>query len=211
MVALALHTTAVSAGHIAASRAAASWQWYVIRASGFTAAGLLMLLMLSGIGQVTGLTYKVLEPIKAWALHKAMALALCGAIAVHATFLVLDHFVPFTLPQVLVPFLSHYTNGTKFLGVGLGGMAVALGILAMYGVVVVVLSSLGWIETKKGAWRWLHYLSYFVFFAVFVHALGVGSDLKYGTFRNVWIAIGAVVLLAVISRVRRAGTLKHKD
>jgi len=45
--------------------------------------GLLILLMLSGIGQVTGLTYKIVEPVKAWVIHKALALALCGAIVVH--------------------------------------------------------------------------------------------------------------------------------
>ncbi|HSX15301.1 MAG TPA: hypothetical protein VLF40_00775 [Candidatus Saccharimonadales bacterium] len=199
---------ASSEAQIAAARAAASWQWYVIRASGFTAAGLLFALMVSGIGQVTGLMYRFLEPIKAWALHKALAIALCGAIAVHALLLLFDHFVRFSPVQVLVPFVSRYSNHTALFGFGLGGIAVALGILAAYGVAIVVLSSLGWIETKKGAWRLLHYTSYFVMVAVFVHALGVGSDLKYGTFRIIWIAIGAVLLLAIISRLWRAGTLR---
>src|SRR6185369_1770871 len=121
---------ASSEAQIAATRAAASWQWYVIRAAGFTAAGLLFALMVSGIGQVTGLTYRFLEPIKAWALHKALAIALCGAIAVHALFLLFDHFVRFSPAQVLVPFVSHYSNHTTLLGLGLGGIAVALGILA---------------------------------------------------------------------------------
>jgi len=214
MVGIVLHGLASgfasSEVKIAASRVAISWTWYVIRAAGFVAAGLLFLLMVSGIGQVTGLIYKLIEPVKAWALHKALALALCAAIAVHGTFLLFDHFVSFSALQVLVPFASHYSNGTTLLGLGLSGIAVALGILAMYGVVVVVLSSLGWIETKKGVWRALHYTSYFVMLAVFVHALGVGSDLKYGTFRAAWIAVGVVLLLAVVSRLWRAGTLSKK-
>ncbi len=194
--------------HVAATRAGTSWEWYVIRAAGFTAAGLLVLLMLSGIGQVTGLTYRFFEPIKAWVVHKALAIALCVAIAVHVLFLLFDHFVPFSLAQVLVPFVSHYSNHVPLLGFSLSAIAVGLGILAMYGVAVIVLSSLGWIETKQGVWRWLHYISYFVIVAVFVHALGVGSDLKYGAFRTVWLVIAAVLLLAILSRLWRAGTLK---
>lgn len=195
---------------IAASRVGSSWTWYIIRGAGFTAAGLLILLMFSGIGQVTGITYRFIEPVKAWAVHRALALALCGAIAVHVIFLLVDHFLPFSLVQVLVPFASKYSNGTALLGVSLSGIAVALGILAMYTVVVIVLSSLGWINTRKGVWRKLHYLSYFVILAVFVHALGAGSDLKYGLFRAVWILIGVILVLAVASRLWRAGTLSRK-
>jgi sulfoxide reductase heme-binding subunit YedZ len=194
---------------IAASRVSTSWPWYVIRAAGFTAAGLLFALMISGIGQVTGLTYKFLEPVKAWAVHKALAFALCGAIAIHGIFLLFDHFVSFSVVQILVPFASHYTNGTSLFGVALASIGVALGILAMYGVAVIVASSLGWIDTKQGTWRKLHYLSYFVVLAVFVHALGVGSDLKYGLFREAWMAVAALLVVAIASRLWRAGTLRR--
>jgi sulfoxide reductase heme-binding subunit YedZ len=202
---------ATSELHIATTRIAATWQWYVIRAAGFTAAGLLILLMLSGIGQVTGLTYRFLEPIKAWALHKALALALCGAIAVHVTFLLFDDYLPFSVVQVLVPFASRYGNHTSLLGLGLDGIAVALGILAMYGVAIILLSSLGWIDSKQKTWRWLHYLSYFVMLAVMIHALGAGSDLRYGIFREVWILIAIILLIAILSRLWRSGTLRKKE
>lgn len=187
-----------------------SWPWYIIRASGFVGAGLLILLMLSGIGQVTGLTYRVLEPVKAWAVHRAMALALCVVIAVHVGLLLIDKFVPFSLVQVLVPFKSHYTNGHAMLGVSLGSWAVTLGILSMYSVAIIVASSLGWIDTHKRTWKWLHYLSYFVILAVFLHGMSVGTDLRYGTFRTIWIAAFVVVLIGVISRLARTGTLRRK-
>lgn len=188
-----------------------SWTWYVIRAAGFVAAGLLFLLMISGIGQVTGLTYKIIEPVKAWALHRALALALCGAIAVHVGLLLIDKYLPFTVAQAFIPFVSHYSNHTKLLGVGMSSVGVALGILAMYGVAVVVASSLGWIDSKKNLKRQLHYISYFVILAVFVHALSVGSDLKYGLFREAWIGVSALLLLMIVSRLWRAGTLKNHD
>lgn len=194
--------------HLITQRVETSWPWYVIRAAGFVAAGLLILLMLSGIGQVTGIIYRFVEPIKAWAIHKALAFALCAAILVHVGFLLIDHYLPFTLTQVLVPFASHYNNGTKLWGIPLGGIAVTFGILAMYGVLIVVASSLGWIDTKKKAWKKLHYISYLVAFFVFLHALYIGTDLKYGVFRKAWIGLGLVIVVGIIARLWRAGTIK---
>ncbi len=200
------HLLASGTLQAATHRATSSFPWYVVRAAGFVAAGLLVLLMLSGIGQVTGLTYKFIQPVKAWALHKAMAIALCVSIAIHVGFLLLDHFLPFSVGQILVPFESHYSNGTKILGVPLSGIAVALGILAMYGVAIIVASSLGWINKKRVRWHKLHYLSYFVMFFVILHGLYTGTDLKYGIFREAWIGLSALIALGVISRLLRAGT-----
>jgi sulfoxide reductase heme-binding subunit YedZ len=199
---------AVSSIHIATHRVASSWPWYIIRAAGFTAAGLIILLMLSGIGQVTGFTYRFIAPIKAWAIHKALALALCIAIVIHVSFLLIDHYVRFSLLQLFVPFLSRYNNKTQLLGLPLGWAAIAFGILAMYGVAIIVFSSLGWIDTKKRAWRKLHYLSYIVALFVFLHALTAGSDLEYGAFRAVWILLGLVVLAGIVARIFRSGSLK---
>jgi sulfoxide reductase heme-binding subunit YedZ len=207
---ITLNILATSEAHIAVSRVATSWEWYVVRAAGFVAAGLLILLMLSGIGQVTGLTYRFLEPIKAWAVHKALALSLCAAVFIHVLFLLLDHYIHFSIPQVLIPFLSSYSNHSSLFGIGLASIGVASGILAMYGIAIIVLSSLSWIDTKPKTWRLLHYLSYFVVLATFVHALGVGSDLRYGLFREAWIALSFVLILAIVSRLWRMGTTRQK-
>jgi hypothetical protein len=204
---LITHTFATSEAGLATARVKASWEWYIIRASGFTGAGLLILLMLSGIGQVTGWTYQFLEPIKAWTVHKALALALCGAIAVHGLFLLLDHYIPFSIPQILIPFLTRYSNHSSLFGLNLADIAVASGILAMYGIVIIVLSSLGWIDSRPAIKRRLHYLSYFVILAVFIHALGTGSDLRYGVFRTAWVALFLLLLVAILGRLWRAGTL----
>lgn len=205
--------TLVAAGtvQVASQRVTASWAWYVIRAAGFTSAALIILLMLSGIGQVTGLTYRFFEPIKAWAIHKALAFALCATIAIHVGLLLIDHFVRFSAIQLFVPFLSHYNNKTQLLGLPLGWAAIGLGILAMYGVVIIVLSSLGWIDSKRGLWRLLHYLSYVVMIMVFLHALLAGSDLQYGTFRAAWLFLGFIGLIGIVMRLRRAGTMKRRD
>ena len=189
-------------------RVGTSWTWYVIRGAGFAASGLMVLLMLSGIGQVTGWTYRIMEPIKAWAVHKALALAMGVAILTHIIFLLIDRYVTFTIPQLLVPFLSNYSNGTSLFGLAIGGLAMSFGIFALYAVTIIILSSLGLIDSRKRIWRWLHYLSYVAFILVFIHALLAGSDLKYGTFRFAWLGVLGIVLLAMIGRAMRAGTLR---
>jgi len=203
-----LNILALTSLKAASSRVETSWKWYVIKAAGFVAAGLLMLLIISGIGQVTGYTYRFIEPVKAWALHKAMALALVVTIIIHITFLVLDNFIKFSIPQVIFPFLSHYSNKTTFAGLALGGLAVTFGVLAMYGVFIIVLTSLGWIDSKKRAWHYTHYLGYLVVLSVFLHGLYIGTDLRYGTFRKLWILAGVIVAFAVGLRLLRARVLK---
>lgn len=167
--------------------------------------------MLSGIAQVTGFIYRFFEPITAWAIHRALAIALCVSLAVHVGFLLIDHYVRFSLVQVFVPLMSQYSNGTKLWGIALGSLAVSLGILAAYGVALVVASSLGWIDRKKSTWKRLHYVSYAVALCVFLHALYTGSDLKYGLFRETWIVLGLIVVLGVLSRLWRAGTTKPRE
>jgi len=193
---------------IAAQRVSTSWAWYVVRAAGFISVGLLILLMISGIGLVTGLTFRFFEPIKAWVIHRALALALCASVAIHVIFLLFDHFVPFSLVQVLVPFTATYKRMTIH-GLHVGSLWVALGILSMYGIVIVVLSSLSIIERNKGIWKKLHYVSYAVMLFIFFHALYLGSDLAYGLFRYAWLALGIFLLGMVMMRLYRAGTLKN--
>jgi len=197
--------------HIATQRVSSTWPWYVIRGSGFVAAGLLILLMLSGIGQVTGILYRWIEPIKVWAIHKAMAIALLAAIAVHGGFLLLDTYMPFSIGKILIPFDSSYNNGTKFAGIALGSLAVTFGIVAMYLIIVLVASSLGWIDTKTKRWRKLHYFSYIVVLLVFLHALYTGSDLRHGLFREAWEAMIIVMFIAILMRLWRAKVVQKVD
>ncbi len=188
-----------------AARAKTTWPWYLTRASGLVAAGALILLMLSGIGQVTGSTFRILEPLTAWASHRALGITFSIAILIHGGSILFDHFVPFTLWQLLVPWMSTYKPITV-LGVNLGSFYVAAGILAFYGALLVMVTSLIWVEKKPRPWKLVHLLTYAVMLLVFVHALYLGTDLLHGILRWIWILLGAVTVIAVMSRLRRANT-----
>lgn len=183
-------------------RAATSWPWYITRAAGLLAAVSLVLLLLSGIGLITGTTFRFLEPLTAWATHRAIGIVFAVSAAIHVIALLFDTFVPFSIAQVLFPFVSNY-RAITIVGVHLGSLYVALGIFALYGVIAIILSSLFWIDKKPHIWRFTHFLSYLVMTFVFIHALYLGTDLAKGIFRTLWIVFGIAVAIAIIIRLRR--------
>ncbi len=184
------------------TRAKASWPWYITRAAGFVAAFSLVALMLSGIGFITGATFKFLEPLTAWATHKAIAYVFGVSIVVHGVALLFDKYVPFTIAQVLVPFMSNYRKLTID-GYHLGSLYVALGIIAMYFVLAIILTSILWMDKKPHTWKIFHFLAYLTMIFVFFHALYLGTDLTHGVFRILWIVFGVAVAIAIVYRLRR--------
>ncbi len=184
------------------SRAKASWPWYITRAAGFVAAIALVVLILSGVGLITGYTFRILEPLTAWATHKAIALVFGVAVIVHIVALLFDKYVPFTIATALVPFASNYRNVT-IAGHHLGSLYVALGIFAFYILLAIIISSLLWIDKKPYTWKAIHFLAYLVMIFVFFHALYLGTDLASGIFRVLWIIFGVVVAVTIVYRLSR--------
>ncbi len=199
-------TTRQSTEQALANRARNSWSWYVVRASGITAAVSLVLLMLSGIGAVTGFTFSFLEPITAWATHRALGITFGVSVLLHMFLLIFDKFVPFKLSEILVPFLSKYQPVTLF-GFHLGSFWVALGVVSFYLTAAVVISSLLWVDKHPKLWRLTHFLSYLILAFVFVHALYLGTDLAHGVLRWSWIGFGVLTAWAVVHRLWRARTI----
>lgn len=189
-----------------AERVRTSWPWYVTRASGLVAAIVLVILMLSGIGFITGHTFSFLEPITAWATHRALGIIFGISILLHVFALYFDTFVPFSIKDILIPFVSSY-RPVQILGISIGSLYVALGILALYITMAIILTSLFWIDNKPKTWKVTHILSYVVMVFVFVHALYLGTDLAGGSLRFVWIGLGILITLASLVRLWRAKTV----
>jgi len=203
------HTpTAVFASQLA-QRWDASWPWYLTRASGIIAAILLFLLIISGVGLITGYTFRYLEPVPAWSAHRAISIAFTVSAAIHVLSLLFDKYVGFSFLQLFIPFLSKYTPATLF-GVHMGSLWVAMGIVSIYCIAAIMFTSLFWIDKKPGKWRLTHYLTYGVVALTFFHALGLGTDVKYGLGRKLWIAGGLLILVAIVSRLRLTHVKRNK-
>ena len=187
-------------------RAKASWPWYVTRISGIVASITLIILMLSGIGMLTGHTFTFLEPITAWASHRALGLAFGVSVVLHIGALYFDSFVPFSLVNLLVPFTSNYKEIDLF-GVSVGSLYVALGVVSLYLVAIIIITSLVWVEKRPKLWKLVHLLSYITMIFVFVHALNLGTDVSSGIFKLLWILLGIGVMIATLARLWRAKTI----
>lgn len=189
------------------NRAKTSWPWYVVRASGLIAGASLIILLLSGIGSVTGHTFRFLEPLTAWATHRALGIVFVVSVVIHMAGLLFDKFVSFNIVSLLVPWVSDY-KPLQLFGVNLGSLYVAMGVLAFYGALAILFTSLFWVDKKPKIWKFLHLMSYAVMALVFVHALFLGTDTGDGLVRLGWIAGAILVIVAIVARLRRVGATK---
>lgn len=183
-----------------------SWPWYLTRASGLIAGLVFFMLMLSGSGFITGHAFNFLEPITAWATHRALGIMLGITLFLHIFALYFDGFIPFDLKSLFIPFASTY-RPIEIWGVNFGSLYVALGVLAFYIIIAIILTSLFWIDKKPKTWKLIHILSYITIIFIFIHALYLGTDLAQGVLRYVWIGLMAILGWAGLVRLRRVKTL----
>lgn len=193
--------------HVLTTQFDQSWPYYITRSAGLVAAALLILLILSGIGQFTGFSYRLMEPLAAWTLHRALAIACGVCIIIHGVMLYFDKFVPFSIQQMLIPFKATYDHDTIG-SLHVGSLYVAFGIIAGYLTAIVILTSLFWMVKMPRLWRVCHYLGYIIVLLVFFHGLMLGADLKHGLLRAVWLICGILIIVGVIYRLRRVRSLK---
>ena len=100
-------------------------------------------------------------------LHGYFSLLALVFIAIHVVGVLADPFTRFGLAEVFVPLASHYRP-----------FWMGLGVVALYLLLAVWVSSR--LRTRIGfrTWRVIHTLSYGVYVAATVHGLGTGSDTR---------------------------------
>jgi methionine sulfoxide reductase heme-binding subunit len=151
--------------------------WYVARAAGLVAFGLLTLSVWLGLAMSTRLATRLQKRLFGW--HRTLAWTGLSMLGLHAGALLLDPTLHFGLPSVLVPFASTWRPG-----------AVAAGIVAGWLTLMLAASFRlrRWIGQK--GWRRLHYASFVAFVLALGHALTAGTDL-HGVNGSVLAALAA--------------------
>jgi DMSO/TMAO reductase YedYZ heme-binding membrane subunit len=122
-------------------------------------------------------------------LHGYVSLLALVFIAVHVCAVAIDPFTRFGLAAVLVPFASHYRP-----------VWMGLGIVALYLLLAVWVSSRLRRRIGHRLWRQIHVLAFVVYGAATLHGLGTGSDT-----RTIWAAAlyaGSVGLVGLLLTVR---------
>lgn len=170
--------------------------WYVARSSGIVAWLLLAGSVLWGLA----LSTKVLrgKPRPNWILdlHRFLGGLSLVFTAVHVVAILLDEFVTIDVLDVLVPFTGTWKP-----------VAVAWGVVGMYLLVAVEITSLLRKRLSKRAWRLTHYLSFPLFVLTTAHTLSAGTDRN--TFLLRWTCIVVVVLVTVLTALRVRKADKH--
>jgi sulfoxide reductase heme-binding subunit YedZ len=195
MLLLALIFGSYAAGHRMYTDQASLNQffWAMERAAGFTAYGLLTITVILGTVTHSGVWDKWKLRSVMSHVHQFVALLFIPFVALHVWGILQDKSVPFSWGQVLLPLQATYRP-----------IPVGFGILSLYGVLVLILSSALRRYIGGKVWRALHALSFPVFILVTLHALLAGTDSArpwgwwvYGT--------GSVIfLLALSTRLYKA-------
>ena len=139
--------------------------WLVARSSGIVAWALIVASAAWGLLLATRVLGRKASPAWLLSLHRFLGALAVVFTAVHVVAIVADQYVDFGLTEVLVPFASSWEP-----------FAVALGIVGMYVLAAVQLTSLLRGHLSQSAWRRVHLLSYALFATTTVHALMAGTD-----------------------------------
>lgn len=163
--------------------------WYVTRASGMVAAVLLALTLIWGLLVTTKVLNRPGLPAWLTDLHRGLGGLTLVFIAIHLAAIYVDDYVHFSLTQIFVPFTSPWRTG-----------AVALGIGAFWGLVVVQGSSLLQRRMKRQTWRRLHFLSYPIALLTALHTTLAGTDSGSPLFR--YTSIGLIFVFTSLTLFR---------
>lgn len=164
--------------------------WYITRAAAATAYALLVAVVALGIA----LGFRGFEGmVRGWRiydLHQVLTLVMLGFTGLHLATLFFDPFKPFALVQLAWPLAEAYRP-----------LWTALGVLALYLLLLVTASSYLRRALGNQMWFLLHLLSYAAFILVTLHGIFGGTDTTTPWMLGIYTGSSALVLLLTLGRV----------
>lgn len=168
--------------------------WYIARASGIVSWLMLTMLVLWGIVLATDLFPEHRRPAWLLAVHRWLAWLTLTFTGIHIAALVADSYIEFGLADVLIPFASDWQP-----------IPVAAGVVAMWGLLVVQLTSLARRHLPKRVWRGLHLTSYLSFWLVSLHGTFAGTDAANPLYVATSVLTLAAAVFAIAYRILAPG------
>lgn len=163
--------------------------WYVARSSGLVALALLAASTLWGLALTTRAFAGRASPRWLLDLHRWLGGLAVAFVGVHLAAIVADTYVHFGVADLFVPLASSWRPGD-----------VAWGIVALYLLIAVEVTSLLRRRLPHRLWRATHNLSVPLFALATVHALLAGTDTARAWAQ--WAAIGAAMAVAFLGVAR---------
>jgi predicted ferric reductase len=169
------------------------WDWYIVRASALV--GFLLFYIAVFVGTVSCLPgikkyFLRLRSLNfhCWISFQALLFAL-----IHGVSLLFHKFIPFSLADIFIPFHASYEP-----------LLVALGTISLYLMIILVATSYARKYISQKLWRTIHFLNIALYIFSIIHALNLGTDLKSGLLREIFIwANGFLILLLLSNMIHR--------
>ncbi len=158
--------------------------WYVTRSAGFASYLLLWLSTALGLAIPSKLFDRLMPRAATFDFHQFISLLAIGFIALHVGVLLVDRYLPFTLAQILVPFISPYRP-----------VWVGIGVFSFYLILLVTITF--YIRARIGmkAFKTIHYLSLVSYAGVVLHSFLSGTDSSVPAVQILYIVTSMVVVL----------------
>ena len=172
--------------------------WYFARAAGLCAWAILTASVLWGLALSSRFLGR--RPRANWLLDMHRYLGGLAAIftGLHVVAIMLDTYVHFSLAAVVVPFASTWRPG-----------AVAWGVVSLYLLVAVELTSLARSRLPKKLWRAVHVSAFPLFLMSTVHAITAGTDGRTWLFEGV--ATASILVVSALTGLRVSQQLAKAD
>ncbi|HEU5003878.1 MAG TPA: ferric reductase-like transmembrane domain-containing protein [Actinomycetota bacterium] len=139
--------------------------WYAARSGGLVAWALLAASVLWGLAITTRFAARLGKPAWFLDLHRFLGAGALIFTGVHVVTILLDTYVHFGLAEVLIPMTGTWHPG-----------AVAWGIVGLYLLAALEITSLLRTRISPQVWRATHFLSFPLFVFTTIHALTAGTD-----------------------------------
>jgi DMSO/TMAO reductase YedYZ heme-binding membrane subunit len=164
--------------------------WHLARSSGIVAWALAALAVLWGVALATRALGR--RPQAPWllAVHRFLGLLCIVFVGVHLAALYMDPFINFGLDDLFVPLASSWKP-----------VAVAWGVVALYLLIAVEITSLLRQRLPARVWRGVHFSSYAMYVLATVHLLAAGTDRTNPVLLGSVVATVAVTLFFLAYRV----------
>jgi len=161
--------------------------WYVTRASGIIAYLLLWFSTVLGLAVTSKYLDGMLDRLFTYDFHEFISLLSVTFTLVHVLVLTLDRYLPYSLAQILVPFISPYRP-----------FWVGVGVISFYIILLVTITF--YLRKKIGmhSFRLIHYLSLLGYIGSTLHGYYAGTDTALASKQILYKVSGLVVLFLTV-------------
>jgi sulfoxide reductase heme-binding subunit YedZ len=166
------------------------WAWYVSRMSALAGFALLYISMVFGLAIRIPSLRNLIGAKDTFSVHCWISLQAILLALIHGVSLIFDKFIEFSFVDVFIPFVSGYKTHM-----------VALGVIAFYLMLILIVSSYLKNRMPYKLWRTLHFLNILLYVFSLIHAWQLGTDLSSDFARAVFVGLNSVIPVLIIWHV----------